>query len=125
MIKLTVPGIPPSANHYKGINRKTGRWFVRKPAIRFKESVAAMLKGRMMPAATGYWVETVIYLPKGKRGDADNFNKVVLDALQAAGAFPGENGRSGSDARVRRAGIETRRDWDNPRTEITISVLEK
>ena len=63
-----------------------------------------------------------MYLPKGKRGDADNFNKVILDALQAAGAFPGRNGKRGSDARCRRVEVETLRDWTNPRTEITITV---
>jgi Holliday junction resolvase RusA-like endonuclease len=125
VIHLTVPGIPPSGNHYKGLNRRTGRWFVRKPAIGFKADVAVMLAGRVMPVAKAYKVEALVYLPKGKRGDADNFNKVILDALQAAGAFPGRKGKRGSDARVRRPEIETRRDWNNPRTEITITVLNQ
>ena len=49
MIQLTVPGIPPSANHYKGLNRRTGRFYVRKPAIGFKADVAVFLAGRVMP----------------------------------------------------------------------------
>ena len=122
MIQLTVPGIPPSANHYKGLNRRTGRFYVRKPAIGFKADVAVLLAGRQMPPAEAYKVEALVYMPKGKRGDADNFNKVILDALQAAGAFPSRNGKRGSDARCRRVEVETLRDWTNPRTEITITV---
>jgi Holliday junction resolvase RusA-like endonuclease len=118
MIQLTVPGIPPSANHYKGLNRRTGRWYVRKPAISFKASVAALLAGRKMPDAKAYKVEILVYLPKGKRGDAANFEKVTCDALQAAGVIK-------NDSRARRVEIETRRDWSNPRTEITITVLNQ
>lgn len=118
MIHLVIPSIPPSGNHYKGINHRTGRWYVRKPAIAFKADVAVFLAGRRMPDAKAYKVEAVVYLPKGKRGDADNFNKVILDALQAAGAFP-------NDSRVKRAEVEVRRDWINPRTEITITIFNQ
>lgn len=117
MIKLTVPGIPPSVNHYRGLNRRTGRFYVRPAAIGFKADVAHMLAGRRMPKAKAYLVESVIYLPRGKRGDADNFNKVILDALQTAGAFT-------NDSRAKRVETEVRRDWLNPRTEITISVFD-
>jgi Holliday junction resolvase RusA-like endonuclease len=124
MIRLVIPGIPPSANHYKGINRRTGRWYVRKPAIGFKADVAnlyrdALAKGmKPLPDAKAYLVEVIVYLPKGKRGDADNFNKVPLDALQAAGVFP-------NDSRGKRVIAEVDRDWSNPRTEITVSVYDK
>ncbi len=118
MIHLVVPCIPPSANHYRGYNRRTGRWYVRKPAIAFKADVALMLAGRKMPDAKAYRVEIVVYLPKGKRGDAANFEKVTCDALQAAGAFV-------NDSRAKRVEIEARRDWSNPRTEITIEVLNQ
>ena len=118
MIHITVPGIPPSANHYKGLNRRMGRWYVRKPAISFKADVAVILAGRRMPDAKAYKVEIIVYLPKGKRGDAANFEKVTCDALQAAGAIK-------NDSRARRVEIETRRDWSNPRTEITITVLDQ
>lgn len=114
---LIIPGIPPSANHYKGYNRRTGRWFVRKDAIGFKTDVASIAAGRKMPEAKKYKVEIIVYLPKGKRGDAANFEKVTCDALQAAGVIK-------NDSRARRVEIETRRDWSNPRTEITISLLD-
>lgn len=118
MLKLTVPGIPPSANHYRGYNRRAGRWYVRKEAIGFKADVASVLSGRKMPDAPAYRVEIIVYLPKGKRGDAANFEKVTCDALQAAGAFV-------NDSRAKRVEIEARRDWSNPRTEITIEVFRQ
>ena len=118
MIQVTVPGIPPSVNHYKGVNRRTGRFFVRKPAIAFKADVALMLQGQQMPRAKSYHVKATIYLGKGQRGDVDNFAKVLLDALQAAGAIP-------SDSRIGILQIVKRRDPNQPRTEITIEVLDQ
>jgi Holliday junction resolvase RusA-like endonuclease len=118
MICLTVPGIPPSANHYKGYNSRTRRWYVKPEATAFKADVAILLAGRKMPDAPKYRVEIIVYLPKGKRGDAANFEKVTCDALQAAGAIK-------NDSRARRVEIETRRDWSNPRTEITIEVFDR
>ncbi len=117
-MRLVISGIPPSANHYRGMNRRTGRWYVRKPAILFKAAVASIAAGEKMPDAKSYKVEILVYLPKGKRGDAANFEKVTCDALQAAGVIK-------NDSRARRVEIETRRDWLNPRTEITISVLDQ
>ena len=128
MIRFTVPGVPPSANHYKGVrtNRRTGRaqFYVRKPAIGFKADIAysyrdGLSKGmKPLPDAKAYRVEIIVYLPKGKRGDAANFEKVTCDGLQAAGVFK-------NDSRARRVEIETLRDWSNPRTEITVSVLDQ
>lgn len=118
MIHFTVPSIPPSVNHYRGYNRRNGRWYVRKEALAFKIDVAVCLGvGRKMPDAKAYRVDVVVYLPKGKRGDSDNFLKVILDALQSAGAIP-------NDSRVQQVQIEKRRDPANPRTEITISVID-
>lgn len=117
-MRLTIPGIPPSANHYRGLNRRTGRFYVRKSAIAFKADVAAIAAGRRMPDAKKYKVEIIVYLPKGKRGDAANFEKVTCDALQDAGVIK-------NDSRARRVEIETRRDWANPRTEISISMMRQ
>jgi Holliday junction resolvase RusA-like endonuclease len=118
VISITIPGIPPSVNHYRGLNRRAGRFYVRKPAIAFKADVALMLAGRKMPKAKAYRVEVTIYLPKGKRGDVDNFAKVTLDALQAAGAIR-------SDALIAEFSSKKLRDAANPRTEITISTLKR
>jgi Holliday junction resolvase RusA-like endonuclease len=117
MINLVIPGIPPSVNHYKGYNRRTRRWFVRRPAESFKASVAALAEGKQLPKAKGYEIDIMIYLGKGQRGDSDNFNKVVLDALVAARVIPGDAGRN-------RITVDKGRDWVNPRTEITVKVRE-
>jgi len=126
VIRVVILSIPPSGNHYKGYNRSTGRWFVRKDAVAFKCDVAWALNGRQMPPAKAYRVRATIYLPKGKRGDADNFAKVLLDALQESSIFPARKGaRRGTDAAVKRVEIEVLRDKDYPRTEITVSVLNQ
>ena len=117
-VTFTVPGIPPSGNHYRGFNRRQGRFYVRPAAVGFKSDLAMSwrMSGQVLPEAKSYHCEAIIYLPKGKRGDADNFNKVLWDAVQAAGIFK-------NDSRAKRVEIQVERDWKNPRTEITIEPL--
>jgi Holliday junction resolvase RusA-like endonuclease len=117
MISLVIPGTPPSVNHYKGYNRRTRRWYVKPGATSFKASVAAVAAGRQLPKAKGYEVDIMVFLGKGQKGDSDNFNKVVLDALVAARVIPGDAGRN-------RITVDKGRDWANPRTEITVRVRE-
>ncbi len=112
VLRIVVPGTPPSVNHYKGLNRRTGRWFVRPQARKFAADLAAIAAGRLIRAQRyRVWVE--IYLAKGQRLDVDNCGKVILDALQKAGVID-------SDAKVVEFKAEKWRDPKCPRTEVVV-----
>jgi Holliday junction resolvase RusA-like endonuclease len=114
-MEIVVYDIPPSVNHYRGFNRKTGVWFVRQQALNFKALVfAAAVQKKPFVSAKEYAVTADIYLPKGQRGDVDNFAKVILDSLQYAGVV--EN-----DSRIRTLSITKHQNAHTPRTEIHIS----
>lgn len=114
-LRIVVPGTPPSVNHYKGLNRHTGRWFVRPQARKFAADLAAIAAGRQIRAQRyRVWVE--IYLAKGQRLDVDNCGKVILDSLQKAGVID-------SDAKVVEFKAEKWRDPQHPRTEIQVVAM--
>jgi Holliday junction resolvase RusA-like endonuclease len=109
-MKFSIPLIPPSVNHYK-IPKANGRGFYVTPEAKaFKAAVASLTRGSVK--ADWYEVKIMLYLGKNQKGDADNFNKVTLDALVEARIIT-------TDARVKVQAIPLR-DWDNPRTEIEI-----
>lgn len=114
---FVVPLIPPSGNHYKKPVRR-GKflgWYLTPEAKAFKEAVYVCAARRQVRAAF-YEVEIHVHPGKGKRGDLDNYAKVVLDSLQAAGTID-------TDSKVRRIVMEKRRDWEQPRTEITVRAM--
>lgn len=113
-IRFTVPLIPPSVNHYVKHTRK-GKHYVTAEAKAFKDAVAIYGAQARVPGKR-HQVDIDIYLPKGMRGDIDNFAKVTLDSLVSAGII-------GSDAGVEALSMRRSRDWDNPRTEITVRAL--
>ena len=113
-ISFTVPLVPPSVNHYVKHTR-SGRHYVTKEAIAFKEATAIFARGKSI-SAKRYQVEIGVFLARGQRGDGDNFGKCILDSLVAAGVIH-------SDAAVKKLTIEKDRDWKNPRTEITVKAL--
>lgn len=107
---ISIPLIPPSVNHYK-IPKASGRGFyVTAEAKAFKAAVASLTRGSVN--AKWYEITITLYFGKNQKGDADNFNKVTLDALVEARIIT-------TDARVKPQAIPLR-DWDNPRTEIHI-----
>lgn len=113
---LIVPGIPPSVNHYK--RTRNGRYYVTREALQFKNDIGLFVKRAGVPgtiAANTYELEVFLYLGKGQRGDGDNFWKVIADGLVDAGVIH-------SDAAVMDWILHVRRDWNEPRTEITIRV---
>ncbi len=113
-LTLTIPLVPPSVNHYVRHTRK-GRHYITREAKAFLAAVEIFAAGRKV-AAKAYRVEFTVYLGKGARGDADNYAKCVLDGLAKAGVIH-------SDAAVAELAVGKRRDWANPRTEITVRAL--
>lgn len=113
-LSFIVPLVPPSVNHYK-VRTRRGVTFVTKEAKAFKWAVSAFAQGRSVTAKK-YALDVIVYLGKGKRGDGDNFWKCIGDGLKDAGVIH-------SDAAVKQWQMEVKRDWDNPRTEITVRAL--
>lgn len=113
---IVIPLVPPSVNMYVRHTR-TGRHYVTKEAQTFKDAVFAY-SARRKVRADAYEVEVFVYLGKGDRGDADNFWKVILDALVAAGTID-------TDAKASDITLRKRRDWESPRTEIRVRAIAK
>ena len=113
-VKFTIPLVPPNVNNYVRHTRWGGHYLT-KEAIAFKEAVALCAR-RQYVAAKKYEISLMIWLGKKQRGDVDNFPKLVLDGLVAAGVIH-------SDAAVYRLLVEKGRDIKNPRTEITVRAM--
>lgn len=113
-IKFTVPGTPPSVNHYKMKDRR-GHWYVTKEAEDFKRAVWASCRQRMV--AKSYSVIVKVFLGKKQKGDVDNFAKVCLDSLVASGIID-------TDAKVTELHLHKSRDRENPRTEVVIRSMD-
>jgi len=122
MIEITVPGIPPSVNHYKVPVRRGLKiaYKVTYQAQKFKRDIAIMLGGRFVDA-DAFEVEVLIYLGPRQKGDADNFLKVIMDGLADAGAFR-TAGERRTDYAVSDAISRRRNDRMNPRTVIRVKA---
>jgi len=114
-ITLTIPLIPPSVNHYKMRNRRTGRWYVTKQALAFKSAVAVFARGASVEGKA-YSLDVTVFLGKRGRGDGDNFFKCIADGLKDARVIR-------SDAGIKDWRIKVDRDWANPRTVLTVKTL--
>jgi len=132
-VRLTIPGIPPSGNHYKSaIRRKLVNghgvlgFQLTPEAQTFRDLVWLQANGRTIAPATDrerdkvrYALTVTVYLGAGQRGDGDNFWKCIADSLQHAGVIH-------SDARVRRWVLEVEDcDREHPRTEILAERIER
>jgi Holliday junction resolvase RusA-like endonuclease len=122
-LQFTVPLTPPSVNHtyqpcmYTGKDGYAHRGRkLSKEAKAYREAVALFARGRVMLDAKAYSVRVIVFLGYRQRGDAGNFEKNIGDGLQEAGVFA-------NDSRVKNYNISVDRDWNNPRTEITIEVM--
>jgi len=120
---FTVPLIPPSLNHYK-TRFRNGNTVVTAESIAFKQSIAIYARGVAISAKT-FSVSIKVVLPKGARGDVDNFPKLCLDGLADAGVFLNRKGKRVSDAYVRRLVVDLDSDSrpDEGRTVITVEAL--
>jgi Holliday junction resolvase RusA-like endonuclease len=87
--RFTVPLLPPSVNHYKGV-RKNGGFYRKREAVAFVDAVCVFSR-KTMVTGNFYTVEIFFFLGPSKRNlssnDLDNFQKVGIDALVRAGVI--------------------------------------
>jgi len=87
--RFTVPLLPPSVNHYKGV-RKNGGFYRKREAVAFVDAVCVISR-KTMVTGNFYTVEIFFFLGPSKRNlssnDLDNFQKVGIDALVRAGVI--------------------------------------
>ena len=127
-LKLTIPGIPPSGNHYikHGVIRGQLRSYKTAEARKFAATVAAIVAGRTIAPESpkerkkvAYRIIVEVILGKKQRQDADNGLKVTIDSLKDCKVIH-------SDARVQEA--IGRVDWKQRpaqgRTEIFAEVIK-
>lgn len=113
-LNIVIPLVPPSVNHYKVRTRK-GVTFVTAEAKAFKTAVAVFAGGRSL-ISKEYELDVTVYFGKRGKGDGDNLWKCIADGLKDAGVIH-------SDAAVKRWVMQLDRDWDNPRTDITVKAI--
>ncbi len=122
MIRLVIPGTPPSVNHYK-VKTKRGHTYVTAESQAFKTMVWFHARGGDRPkwdamhdSKSRYAIVLEIYRGAKQKGDVDNYAKLPLDALKDALVIH-------SDDAVDELHIYKYRDVQNPRTVITVSVI--
>lgn len=123
-LKITVPLLPPSVNHYW---EGQGKWTRVSPAGKaYKAAVAIFARGESVvpdvpPAQlkkVKYRIRCTVVFGAGKKGDIDNTGKAVCDGLKEAGVIH-------SDDRVMEFLLY--KDLDErpaeSRTELTVEVI--
>ncbi len=110
---MAVPLVPPSANTCVRHTRQ-GQHYVPANVKAFDQAVRLFARGHSIPGEA-FIVKADVYLGFGQKGDADNFQKPLLDSLVKAGVIS-------SDAKVRKCTITKYRDPKEPRTEISIEL---
>lgn len=83
--KYTLPW-PPSVNDYWGHTR-TGRTFIYKSGVEFRDRVIAIAAGSGEPMEGRLEVFVEVYPPNRRRRDLDNVLKAILDGLEHAGVY--------------------------------------
>ena len=87
--RFTVPLLPPSVNHYRGVS-KNGGFYRKREAVAFVDAVCVISR-KTMVTGNFYTVEIFFFLGPSKRNlssnDLDNFQKVGIDALVRAGVI--------------------------------------
>ena len=119
-LRLVIPLIPPSANHYRNyriVIPKSGgkpfvQWYVTAEAEAFFAAVAVIAQGRFV-AGESLDVSYIVFLGAGRRTDTDNFAKVILDSLKHAKVIR-------DDLDIDDLHCHRRKDVNEPRTVIII-----
>ena len=116
-VRITVPLIPPSVNHYWKHSVVCGHLhsYVTPTGKAFLDAVAIFSRGQRVDAKR-YAVTYRIFLGKGDRGDLANFEKAIGDGLAKAGVIH-------SDDAIYEYHQYKDRDIENPRTEIEVRAL--
>lgn len=131
VVAFTVPYlVPPSGNHYKIPIWRNGRphYIITPTAKAYYDAVAIFAQGRSVAPLdpkqrkkARYGVRIEIYLGPKQRGDFDNFWKTGLDSIVNAGVIHSDAAVDGAHAVC----VVHKDERNNPRTEYTITRLEK
>lgn len=111
-MKLTLP-IPISANRYWRNYR--GRTVISAEAVAYKNEVGWLAKAAGAQLMTGDLSLTMIVYRPAKRGDLDNYTKILADSLQGI--------VYSNDSQIVRILAERRDDKKNPRVEVEIAQV--
>lgn len=131
-VRLVIPLLPPSVNHYKEPtvvrtpNGPVKSFRLTGEAKAFRDAVCIFAGGQTIAPSTNkerdsvrYALTATVYLGPGQRLDGDNCWKCIADSLQKARVIH-------SDSRVRRWLLHIEDcDRDNPRTEILAERIER
>jgi len=113
-VKIVVPLLPPSVNHYKK-PRANGRGYYVTPEATAFQTALALIAGRKSITAASYAVTISLTQGPRQRGDLDNYSKVVLDSLVKAGVID-------TDAKVTELHMSKQRGKES-QTEITVTEV--
>lgn len=126
MLRLSIPGHPPSVNTYVrhvAINRSV-RHYVTSEGLAYKRTVAYLADGQTMAPEdpkerkkTRYKLSAKVFLGAKKRGDGDNFWKCIADGLVEAGVIHSD---AAVDVWIM---VVDRSQRENPRTEIEVERI--
>jgi crossover junction endodeoxyribonuclease RusA len=108
---FTLP-VPPSANRYWRV--WNNRIVVTDEARAYKQEISLLLRA-CIPLEGDVSVNFTVFRP-AKRGDLDNYNKIMFDALQGLCYY--------NDNQIVEIHSYRKYDKDNPRVEILISRPE-
>jgi Holliday junction resolvase RusA-like endonuclease len=116
-LRLTIPGNPPTGNHYKKPNTRGGylHWYLTAEAKAWYATVAALAAGRKV-SGSRLMLDYRVYVPTRRRGDLDNYLKCLQDSLVLAGVIEDDN------LIVELRGIKVY-DKGNARTEIALTEV--
>ena len=120
-IKIIIPMEPVGVNMYVRHTR-SGRHYKTPEAISFEQIGAIACRG-LAVSAKEYSVTINVYQGAKKKGDLDNFAKVVIDLLATNGVLLDKKGKRSTDAHVTELHMTKQRDRNNPRTEVIVTGL--
>lgn len=126
-LRLEIPGVPPSGNHYKTFRvmpTRAGKnipsWYLTKEAKEWFATVAAIAAGRQIRAFT-YVVSYVVFTPSLVCTDVDNYGKCILDSI----SLPNGAGVIDNDKKVTDLHCYRRLDRAKPRTVVVIRTEQE
>lgn len=119
MIKIIIPGMPPSANKYLGNshNYNIYRFDKKKWQRIILEASTQVIPKEPIKKAI---VEIKYYFPDGRKRDYDNYIKFILDGLIRARILEDDNFRV-----ITKLILTADVDRNNPRIEVKIFGLEE
>jgi len=125
-LRLEIPMIPPSGNHYKSYRivfpkdprqKAFVQWYLTPEAEAFYGCVRMVAAGRRV-LGRSLEVSYIVFLPTARKSDTDNYSKCIWDSLKHAGVI--EDDRYIDDGHQHR-----RHDPLNPRTVVVIKTPQE